>query len=450
MVKSILWGFTSRKRIFVAFLSFNFLGFGLIACGGSGSSAGGSGSGTIGTGGGTAPNGSASSVNITGGNTAFSAPLGIGVDGSGNIWVVNSGSNFGNSVTELTKASNFSPSSAINLSGGSTGFEASKFLAIDGSGNIWITNGLKSNSVTELTKASGYSAARALNIPGFDGTGGLIADGAGNIWVPSFYGDAVIELPYTAISASNATVASISAAAIVIGNGSTGFSNPTMAAVDGSGNIWITNTSFTNNSCNMCGSITELTKASGYSAARAINISGWGGSKVLPLGIAIDHAGNVWMTGLIQAGTPSAAYAVTELTKASGYAPQSAINISVLPTVAGGGPAGLALPTGIAVDGADNIWVADSGLTLSGGAPSVASGGVTELTKASGYSATSAKVFSGGTTDLATPIGIAIDGQGNVWVTNGNISLTGNTLNGSGGSVTELIGVAVPVTPPLL
>jgi hypothetical protein len=434
-----------------AFLLLCFMGFGLIACGGSGSSPGGSGSGTTGTGGGgTAPSGSASSVNITGGNTAFSAPLGIGVDGSGNVWVVNSGSNFGGSVTELTKTGNFSPSSAINISGGSTGFVASKFLAIDGSGNIWITNGQQSNSLTELTKASGYSSASALNIVGINGTGGIAADAAGNIWIPSFYGDAVVELPYTAISAPKATVASISAGAIVIGNGSTGFSNPTMAAVDGSGNIWITNTSFTNNSCNMCGSITELTKASGYSAAQAINISGWGGSKVLPLGIAIDHAGNVWMTGLIQGGTPSAAYAVTELTKASGYAPQSAINISVLSTVASGGPAGLALPTGIAVDGADNIWVADSGLTLSGGSTSVASGGVTELTKASGYSATSAKVFSGGTTGLATPIGIAIDGQGNVWVTNGNISLTGNTLNGSGGSVTELIGVAVPVTPPLL
>ncbi|MHB1865696.1 MAG: Vgb family protein [Candidatus Saccharimonadales bacterium] len=428
------------------------MGLGLISCGGSGSGTGSTGSGGSGSGsgGGSGAGSNSVAVNITGGSTAFSGPLGIGVDGSGNVWVVNSGTNFGNSVTELTKASNFSASSAINISGGSTGFEASKFLAIDESGNIWITNGLQSNSVTELKKASGYSAASALNVPGFDGTGGIAVDQAGNIWVPSFYGNAMIELPYAAVSAPNATAASIDASAIVIAGGSTGFSNPTMAAVDQAGNVWVTNTSYTSASCNMCGSITELTKASGYSAAQAIDISGWGGSKVLPLGIAIDHAGNVWMTGLIQGGTPSAAYAVTELTKASGYAPQSAINISVLPTVAGGGPAGLALPTGIAVDGADNIWVADSGLTVSGGAPSVASGGVTELTKASGYSATSAKVFSGGTTGLATPIGIAIDGQGNIWVTNGNISLTGNTLNGSGGSVTELIGVAVPVTPPLL
>lgn len=188
---------TIRNEASAAFLLLCFMGFGLIACGGSASSAGGSGSGTTGTGSGGG-SGNALSVNITGGNTAFSGPLGIGVDGSGNVWVVNSGPNFGNSVTELTKASNFSPSSAVNISGGTTGFEASKFLAIDGSGNIWVTNGLQSNSVTELTKASGYLAASALNIPGFDGTGGIAVDQAGNIWVPSFYRDALIELPYAA------------------------------------------------------------------------------------------------------------------------------------------------------------------------------------------------------------------------------------------------------------
>jgi hypothetical protein len=51
--------------------------------------------------------------------------------------------------------------------------------------------------------------------------------------------------------------------------------------------------------------------------------------------------------------------------------------------------------------------------------------------------------YAGGGLDY--PSGLAIDGSGNVWVT--NYFLDGNTLNGN--SVTEIIGVATPVITPI-
>lgn len=79
-------------------------------------------------------------------------PAGIAVDGSGNIWVANSGGDF--TVVELTKASNYSTGSAVIINGGgSTGLINPQGVAVDASGNVWITsNG--SNTITELVGAA--------------------------------------------------------------------------------------------------------------------------------------------------------------------------------------------------------------------------------------------------------------------------------------------------------
>ena len=93
-----------------------------------------------------------------GGATNFNNPLGIAVDGSGNVWVSNQ-----SSVTELLKSSSYSASSAVNISGGTTNFNFLYGIAIDGSGNVWVPN-YGNNSVTEILKSSNYSASTAVNI----------------------------------------------------------------------------------------------------------------------------------------------------------------------------------------------------------------------------------------------------------------------------------------------
>ena len=363
-------------------------------------------------------------------------------------------------MTELTKASNFSAGSAINISGASTGLNGSKFLAIDPSGNVWITSSYGTNSVTELTKASGYSASSAVVISGgntnFNGPCGILADASGNIWVANIFGNSVTELPASAIEAPNATGDSIAASARNISGGSTGFSSPAMIAMDPSGNLWITNVAMLSS----VGSpgVTELTKASNYAASSAVNIatasvSGGAASGTIPFDIASDSAGNIWMTAEAasaatnSSGTKTLSAAVVELTRASNYSWAQAVSIT-------GFTSETDIPLGIAIDGAGNVWFTnmDAAFDTSASQVQSTSSFVTELTKASNYSASSAVTITAGQAGFATAVGIAIDGSGNVWLANSSIGLVNGQVGTSSGDsfVVEIPGAAAPTKPPLL
>jgi hypothetical protein len=85
---------------------------------------------------------------------------------------------------------------------------------------------------------------------------------------------------------------------------------------------------------------------------------------------------------------------------------------------------GLASPQSVAVDGLGNVWVTNK--------PTTGTGSVTELTVAA--NATSTPVYAGAnyTSDVNSPYGVAIDIDNNAWVTNtGNNSIT---MFGPGGA----------------
>ncbi len=447
---------TIRNEALAAFLLLCFVGFGLISCGGSASSPGGSGSGSAPSGSGGS--GSVQYVNISGGTTNFVNPLDVAVDGAGNVWFTNfvrstpssSSQSTQGGVTELTKASGFSAASAFNISGGSAEYDTTKIVAIDPSGNVWVTNGL-SGDVVELTKTSGYSATAAIEVSGLDDPSGIAADPAGDIWIADWGSGMVWELPYSAISAPGATGASIAAQAIGIG----GFSFPSMVTVDPSGNVWVTNlgTMFLQQGT-IPGSIVELTKASNYSPAGIVKITGWDGNDVVPFDIAADSSGNIWMTGATLTasggiGTP----VVTELTKSSNYSPASAVNITGWETLSTtGSPTQVNAPAGIAIDGGGNVWLTVSGFSLNTTTQQATqTGGIVELTKASNYSFSSAVNYSSSAAGFDLPMGIAIDGSGNVWVAESGVFLVGAEIQAvsQSASITELVQAAVPVTTPL-
>ncbi|HEX4155520.1 MAG TPA: hypothetical protein VHY48_07910 [Acidobacteriaceae bacterium] len=106
-------------------------------------------------------------------------------------------------------------------------------------------------------------------------------------------------------------------------------------------------------------------------------------------------------------------------------------------------------PVGIAIDGAKNLWLpesADAGLleiTPTGtgnNSPYLNSGGGvpnSEYLHGSGY---------GGT--LTTPYGVAIDNEGNVWISNAGCTTAPFCVPGSF-TLTEIIGVAAPTITPV-
>jgi streptogramin lyase len=167
-------------------------------------------------------------------------------------------------------------------------------------------------------------------------------------------------------------------------------------AMDASGDAWVE--SYTVNGAPY--SVTELnSNGTILSGANGYSI----GSLANPSGIAIDVAGNVWLSG-------------------TGAVVKLSSNGTLLSGTNGFTGGGLTTPFGIALDGQGNAWVSDSGSkTLI----KLDSGG-NILSGASGF--TTGSAFS--------PMGIAIDRSGDAWVVDGSnlaeFSSGGAVLSGSG------------------
>ena len=393
---------------------------------------------------------------ITGGTTGFANPGLLAIDGNQNIWITNMGLFASPGMTELTQHSGYDPASAVNIVDNSPYFYFFNVrdVAIDASNNIWIvtnesqllTTSLSTNLI-ELTATSNYALSGALVIPltGFGKANGIAIDGAGNVWISIFDGiglmGGIVEFPYGSISAPGATGPAIAASANFLATPNN-LSNPTGSihgpikmAADHAGNIWIANY-YGNSVTELPASAITAPGATGASIqAASVTISGGNTSFNAPTGIAVDQAGNVWVANIGNSSVTE--LPVTAISAAGATAntiATSAVNIS-------GGATSFDAPTGVAIDGAGNVWIANNNHA----------GSITELTKASAYSAASAINFPAGKTNVNnTPTGIAVDGAGNVWVTNSTILL------GPGGGysfvtytsagVTEFPGVAAPVT----
>jgi sugar lactone lactonase YvrE len=130
-------------------------------------------------------------------------------------------------------------------------------------------------------------------------------------------------------------------------------------------------------------------------------------------GVAVDAANNVWVAGY-SSSTMCLVSAAGSIVSGSGFV--------------GGG---LTQPEGVAVDGGGTAWVVNyraPGLTELAGAGTAQPGQA--LSPANGWAPD---------TGIVEGYGVAVDASGNLWV-----SSYGNN------TVTEFVGLAVPVKTPLL
>ncbi|MCL4557423.1 MAG: fibronectin type III domain-containing protein [Deltaproteobacteria bacterium] len=305
--------------------------------------------------------------------TVGTFPFGIAIDKSGNVWVTNNNVfGGGNTISEITYSGSTISSYTVGINPAG--------IAIDASGNIWVVNSRGScltcssnGTVTELNSSGSIINTHAV---GFTPTG-IAIDASGNVWVTNNGGNTVSEITYGGSTINTYTV---------------GF-NPQGIAIDKSGNIWVVNSCGSDSTCSSNGTVTELNSSGNTINTYAIENQSWFSNLIG--NIAIDASGNVWVTN-------NGGNTVSEITYGG-----STINSYTV----GFGPAG------IAIDASGNIWVTNLG------------GTITELD--SSGSTIDTYVGAGG-----LPLGIAIDSSGDVWVTNAYLSSIGSVTEYTGGLAT--------------
>ena len=274
-----------------------------IACADSGVAVG-----TLAGGGPTQPG----NTNGTGTAATFDAPAGVAVDSSGNVYVAEYQNNDIRKITPDGVVTLFAGSStAVKGNANGTGSAASFWnptgVAVDSAGNVYVADE-SNNEIRKITPdgvVTLFAGSPTGAIGNSDGTGqsalfsapnGIAIDSSGNLWVTDSANNEIRE-----ITTPGAVVTT------PYGNGTAGrtngvgtaaeFNNPSAIAVDpASGNLFVADTdnneireiTVSTNTVSLFAGSTSGTAGSG-------NGTGSGASFSAPSGIAIDSAGNLYV-----------------------------------------------------------------------------------------------------------------------------------------------------------
>ncbi len=354
-------------------------------------------------------------------NAQLNSPVGIAVDGSGNLFIADNG----NSRIRRVSTSRIITTIAGNGTQGYSGdagaatiaqLSSPNSVAVDGSGNLFIAD--SGNYRVRKISTSGIITTVAGNgTPGFSADGGaatsaslnllsgVAVDGPGNVFIAEGGTHRIRKISVSGIITT------------VAGNGTQGFSGDGGAAtsaqlfyangvaVDGTGNIFIVE----NNRIRRVSTSGTITTVAGSGVSGYSGDGGAAGTAQLfaPSGVSVDGSGNIFISDSFN----------SRIRKVSTNA--------IITTVAGNGTLGfsgdggaatsaqLGDPSGVAVDGSGKLFIADVRndrirMVSPGGIVTTVAGTGTLGFSGDGGAATSAQ--------LGGPYNVAVDGSGNLFI----------------------------------
>jgi sugar lactone lactonase YvrE len=245
-----------------------------------------------------------------GANATFSSPSAVAVDGAGNVYVADTTNNairkiapggvvstFAGGVA-LLPASNPAAASQVNSPQG---------IAVDGSGNVYVANsGPNISSILKIAANGTVALLAGSTTQGFaDGTGGaaqfhtpcgIALDGTGNVYVADSGNDTIRKISSTGQVTTVAGIVGTAGAAdgpVAVAQ----FKLPTSVAVDTAGDIFVSD--------NQNQTIREIsqgavTTIAGYAASSG-TADGWGPAAQFesPGGLSIDSSGNLYLSDFL-------------------------------------------------------------------------------------------------------------------------------------------------------
>jgi NHL repeat len=380
------------------------------------------------------------STDGTGAAARFFVPSGVAVDREGNVYVAESANNTIRKITNAgvvtTLAGAAFTSGSIDGTGAGARFNVPSGVAVDSAGNVYVTD-RNNHTVRKVTAAGVVTtlAGTAGTSGSTDGTGsaarfkapyGVAVDSAGNLYVADRDNHAIRK-----ITAGN--VMTLAGTASMVGSMdgmgvAARFSYPQGAAVDSAGNVYVADTeNHTIRKVTAAGIVTTLAGAA--NTFGSTDSTGTAARFNAPSGVAVDSAGNVYVTdtGNHTIRKVTVTGIVTTLAGTAG------IEGSTDSTAA---PARFRYPTGVAVDNAGNVYVADyANFTIR---KITTAGDVRTLAGTAGMTGSTNGI--GAAARFSAPSGVAVDSAGNVYAADeGNHTIRKVT---AAGDVTTLAGTA--------
>ncbi len=321
--------------------------------------------------------------------------------------------------------------------GSAARFNTPSGATVDSAGNVYVAD-FRNSTIRKITSSGVVSTLAGLagNSGSADGTGsaarfnlpfGVAVDSAGNVYVADTENDTIRKITPSGVVSTLAGLAGSSGS--VDGAGSAArFFNPEGVAVDGAGNVYVADTeNDTIRKITPAGVVSTLAGLAG--SPGSVNATGSSARFSFPASVAVDTSGRVYVADANN-------FTVRKITPAG-----------VVSTLAGwaghpgsadgrGQTARFTFPQGVAVDGAGNVYVADTNNDTirkinPGGAVSTLAGSPGMNGSADG-TGSAARFFA--------PRGVAVDTAGKIYVAdNGNDTIRSITTTGS---VTTLAGLA--------
>ena len=376
--------------------------------------------------------GSMGSTDGTGGAAQFSSPEGVTVDAVGNVYVADGGNCTIRKITPTgvvtTLAGTAGSLGWADGTGSAARFNFPTGVVINGSNTLFITDAYNSTirsitpagvvttfagSAESRGAADGTNSAARFNFPN-----GVAVDSAGSVYVADTYNNSIRRITpagvVTTLAGKAGMIVIDSITGLPSGNYADGtgtaarFYFPTSVTVDNSGNVYVADTK--NNiirRINSAGTVTTFAGTAGSSGSADGTASEARFNQ--PNGVAVDGAGNVYVAD-------TSNYTIRRISPAGVVTTLAGSALSSGSTDGIGSAARFNFPDGLTLDATGNVYVADTynhiirRITPAG-----------EVTTLAGVAGMIGSVDGTGTAArFNNPRSVAADSSGNIYLADGN------------------------------